>query len=177
MKKIKIVFLFVIASAGTATAQKGGYSKADKLLNIGVGVNSYYTGGIPLGVSFEAGITDQISIGANVDYLSHKYQSGSTLSYKFTALYFGVRASYHVNELLNIAQEKVDLYGGLTLGYRSFGWKDNYSSSTLSGSYGSGIYFGGYVGGKYYFGNNIGAFAELGAIGSTNARVGLDLKF
>lgn len=177
MKKAILFFFFSFQLVSGLYAQKGGYAKGDNLLNIGIGVNSFYNGGIPLGVSFEASITDQISAGVNADYLSNKYASGTNVEYKFTALYFGARVSYHVNELLNIEQEKIDLYGGLTIGYRSFGWKDNYSGGTLSGRYGSGIYFGGYIGGKYYFSNNIGAFAELGAIGSTNARVGLGFKF
>ncbi len=42
-------------------AQKGlGYEKGDKLLNIGVGVNSYYGSGFPIGASFEIGIRDAI---------------------------------------------------------------------------------------------------------------------
>ncbi len=86
-------------------AQNGGYSKGDKLLNIGLGLNSYYSGGIPFGASFEVGITDDISVGANFDYLSHKYKGLG--DYKFTALYFGARGSYHFNTLLNIENKKI----------------------------------------------------------------------
>lgn len=146
----------------------------DKLLNVGIGVNSYYRGGIPFGASLEFGVTDAISVGGNVDYLSSNYGAGS--GFKFTALYFGARANYHFNEILKIESDKVDVYGGLTLGYRSFSWKDNYENDLLGGSYGSGVYLGGLVGGKYYFSNNIGAFLELGAIGSTNARIGVAFK-
>lgn len=167
----------LLALAFNATAQEFGYNKGDKLLNLGVGVNSYYNGGIPLSVSFESGITDQISVGAGVDYLSNKYEVESNASFKFTAIYFGARASYHVNELLNLDNEKVDLYAGATVGYRSFTWKDNYSNSSLKNSYGNGIFFGGFIGGKYFFTERLGAFAELGAAGSTNAKVGLALKF
>ena len=176
MKK-NTLFLFLIVMACNASAQEYGYSRGDKLLNIGVGVNSYYSGGIPLSASFETGITDQISVGVGVDYLSNKYNVGSDASYKFTALYFGARASYHVNELLNINNKKVDLYGGATVGYRNFTWKDNYSNGSLSDSYGSGVFLGGFIGGKYYFTQRIGAFTELGAAGSTNGRLGVALKF
>jgi hypothetical protein len=175
MKKCVLAFLFFISAVISLSAQNGGYAKGDKLLNLGIGVNSYYDSGIPFGASFEVGITDAISVGANVDYLSSKYKVLS--DFKFTALYFGARASYHVNELLNISNENVDLYGGATLGYRSFTWKDTYAGTTLGNTYGSGIFLGGYIGGRYYFGNAAGVFAELGAIGSTNARVGLALKF
>lgn len=172
MMTMRLMLLLVLCTtAGLVSAQEnGGYSKGDNLLNAGLGVNSYYSGGIPIGASFEKGITDAISVGPNVDYLSHKYYSA-----KFTALYFGLRGSYHFNELLNIKNDKIDLYAGLTLGYRTFKWND--IEGTIGGTYGSGIYIGGYAGGKYYFSSGLGVFAELGAIGSTNARLGLALKF
>ncbi len=176
MKKLLILVVAVAAFTLIGQAQNGAYKKGDNLLNIGVGVNSYYSGGIPLGASYEVGVTDDISVGANVDYLSHKYGYLNS-NLKFTALYFGARASYHFNNLLNISNEKVDLYGGLTLGYRSFSWKDSDGDYDFGGSYGSGLYFGGYIGGKYFFSENIGAFVELGAIGSTNARLGVAFKF
>jgi hypothetical protein len=159
-------------------AQNGGYAKGNKLLNIGIGVNSYYNGGIPFGASFEVGVTDEISVGGNFDYLSNKY-SGYGYSWKFTALYIGARGSYHFNELLNINNEKIDLYGGATIGYRSFKWKDNFDESyySVGGTYGNGVYVGAFAGGKYYFNSKIGAFVELGAIGSTNARLGIGFKF
>lgn len=154
----------------TALGQQNGYKKDDQLVNIGIGVNSYYSGGIPFGASYEKGITDEISVGANFDYLSHDY-----LTLKFTAIYFGARGSYHFNDLLKINSSKLDVYGGATLGYRSFSWSDD--GQSLGDAYGSGVYLGAYAGGKYYFGGGIGAFAEFGAIGSTNARLGVAFKF
>ncbi len=177
MKKATLLLMLLSASTLICMAQNAGYSKGNKLLNVGIGVNSYYDGGIPIGASFEVGVSNEISVGANVDYISNKYNYGYGYDYKFTTIYFGVRGSYHVNELLNITNEKVDLYGGATLGFRSFKWKDSYTNSGLSSSYGSGVYAGAFIGGKYYFSSKIGAFVELGAIGSTNARVGLGFKF
>lgn len=161
---------FILFIGLTASAQQSGYSKGDQLVNIGIGINSSYSGGIPFGASYENGITDDISVGGSFDYLSHDY-----LTFKFTAIYFGARGSYHFNDLLKINNSKVDLYGGATLGYRSFSWSE--SSQSLGDSYGSGIYLGAYAGGRYYFGGGIGAFAELGAIGSTNAKLGVAFKF
>ncbi len=169
MKFLSLSTFIVFISLVTA-AQQNGYSKGDQLINIGIGINSSYSGGIPFGASYENGITDDISVGGNFDYLSHDY-----LTFKFTAIYFGVRGSYHFNELLKIDNSKVDLYGGATLGYRSFSWSD--SGQSLGDAYGSGIYLGAYAGGRYYLGGGIGAFAELGAIGSTNAKLGVAFKF
>ncbi|NOT94318.1 hypothetical protein [Ferruginibacter sp.] len=178
MKRIYLTgVLFIVTNCSINAQSSTGFEKGDKLLNIGIGVNSYYNEGFPIGASFEVGISDVISVGGNVDYLGSKYNYGSGLNYKFTTLYIGARGSYHVNDLLNINNEKIDLYAGATIGFRNFSFKDNFSSTGLGSSYSNGVFFGGYVGGKYYFHNKLSVFTELGAIGSTNARLGLGFKF
>lgn len=170
MKIINILILVFFTITTLFAQENGAFKKGDKLLHVGIGVNSAYDGGIPIGISYEQGISVRISVGANADYLSNEY-----LSLKFTAVYFGVRASYHVNDLLKIKSNKIDLYGGPTLGYRSFSWKDN--GEDLGDNYGSGLFLGAYVGGRYHLSNSLGLFTELGAIGSTNARIGAAFKF
>ena len=173
MKKSIFTIIAIFAITTISFAQNGAYNKGDKLLNIGIGVNSHYSGGIPVGASLEFGVTEDISVGVNVDYLSHKYMS----DFKFTALYAGARANYHFNNVLNINNDKVDVYGGLTLGYRSFSWKNSDYDDVLGKAYGSQVYLGAQIGGKYYFSDNVGIFLELGELGSTNARVGVAFKF
>ena len=172
MKKAILFILISVLTVSISRAQKAAYSKGDNLLNVGIGLNSYYSGGIPFGASYEKGITDVISAGVNFDYLSNTY-----FATKFTAIYFGVRGSYHLNEALKIDNDNIDIYAGAGLGYRSFSWSNAYTNNSLGNSYGSGVYFGIFAGGKYYFSSNIGAFLELGATGSTNARLGVAFKF
>ena len=174
MKKTVLLLVTMFALATNSNAQDGGFSNGDKLLNIGVGVNSYYDNGIPLGVSYEKGISDAFS-------LSSKYDIGfGNYDLKFTSLYIGARGSYHLNEIFGIYNSRIDTYVGGTLGYRSFSWTDSDNDSDfadlLGKNYGSGIYLGGLVGAKYYFTDQIGAFIELGATGSSNARVGIAFK-
>jgi hypothetical protein len=169
MKIIILSILAVLTTLTTSAQQNEGYSKENKLLHIGIGVNSFYNGGIPIGASYEQGITGNISAGVNADYLSSDY-----LSFKFTAIYLGLRASYHFNDLLKIETDKLDIYGGPTLGYRNFSWKD--MNQNLGDSYGSGLFLGVYIGGRYYLKNKIGLFAEIGSIGSTNARIGVAFR-
>jgi hypothetical protein len=89
MKRI-LFSAFAMILATTAFAQRSSsYSQGDKLLNVGIGLNSYYSGGIPFGASMEFGVTETISVGANVDYLSYTYNYGALGNYKFTAVYFG----------------------------------------------------------------------------------------
>lgn len=171
-----VVMVVALFSMMDAQAQ---FKKGDKLLNIGLGVNSYYNGGIPLSAIYEVGITPQISVGGGIDYLSSEYAYAYNFYRSFTALYIGARGSYHFNELLKINDKRFDVYGGLSLGFRSFTWRDNatYNYYALDSSYGSGLFLGIHVGGRYYFTNRVGAFLELGGLGSTNARVGVTFKF
>jgi hypothetical protein len=175
MKKYVLFFVIGLVTLLTQTAN-AQYEKGDNLLNLGIGVNSYYSGGIPFSASFEHGITDEISVGAGLDYLNYSYRAGG-YKYGFSALYIGGRGSYHFNKLFNLAVEELDLYGGASLGFRSFSWKDGYNNSTLGNTYGNGVYFGIHIGARYYFKPSIGAFAEVGAGGSSNAKLGVAFKF
>ncbi|MFN8253055.1 MAG: hypothetical protein U0V75_14400 [Ferruginibacter sp.] len=181
MKRVLLTCTLVAVTGLSIHAQKGGgFAKGDKLLNAGIGLNSYYSGGIPAGVSLELGISDVLSVGANADYVSSTYKYsgwGIAVKEKFTSLYLGARLSYHANEILNINNDKVDLYAGATAGFRSFSFRNNYSSDGLASAYSNGVFIGAYIGGRYYFTGKIGGFAELGAIGSTNARIGAAFKF
>jgi hypothetical protein len=165
-------------SSGCSSRGSGGlgYEKGDNLLNVGVGLSSYYYGN-PLGISFELGVDKDFSVGAQFDYNSGNY--GDYYYYnsrwRYTATYFGARGSYHFNRLFRLNSSKVDLYAGLGLGYRSFRWND--SNYGYGYDYRSGLFFNYFVGGKYYFTDKIGAFAEFGYTGLSSARVGLTVKF
>ena len=158
--------------SNTASAQ---YRKGDNLLNIGLGLNTYYEGGVPLSVIYEKGITDDISVGGGIDYLSYHYGAGG-VDHSYTAIYIGARGSYHFNKLLNLRNESWDIYGGASLGYRSFSWT-NFTGTGAGDAYGSGLFLGIHAGARYYFSKSVGGFLELGALGSTNARIGVAFRF
>ncbi|MBX2894862.1 MAG: hypothetical protein KF763_05450 [Cyclobacteriaceae bacterium] len=174
MKKLVLILVVGLVSFASfeASAQ---FEKGDNLLNLGIGVNSYYSGGIPVGASFEHGITDDISVGLGIDYLSYRYNFGAS-RYGFNILYLGARGSYHFNRLFDLNVEELDIYGGAQLGYRSFTWKDNFTGSA-GNTYDSGVFFGIHAGVRYYFKPSLGGFLELGAGGSGNARLGVAFKF
>ena len=111
MKKTIFTIISVFAISTFTFAQNGAFKEGDKLLNIGIGANSHYEGGVPLGASLELGITEAISAGVNVNYLSHKYRD----SFKFKAVYLSARANYHFNKILKINNDDVDVYGGYLL--------------------------------------------------------------
>lgn len=175
----KIVFGICLL-AGFFVSQKASaqFKEGDKLLNIGIGLNSYYSAGTPISASFEVGVSKVVSVGGLIDYVgtSYAYPGGST---SFSALYIGARGSYHFNDLLNLRSKDWDIYGGASLGYRSFSWSDTNIGNGLSlgGSYSSGVFLGIHAGAKYYFNQKVGAFLELGGGGSGNIRLGVAFKF
>jgi hypothetical protein len=157
-----------------------GFNQGDKLLNVGIGLSSYYYGN-PIGLSFESGINNDISVGGQFDYNSGNYDGYYSTNYRwgYSAYYLGVRGSYHVNRLLHVNNKDVDLYAGVGLGYQRFRWDDESYGYGYGYSYNyrSGLFFNYFIGGKYYFTDKIGGFLELGYTGLSSARVGLAVKF
>lgn len=152
MKKLTFTLLIVILGIGIVHSQDEGFAfrEGDIIANVGIGLGSTFSFaglGLPLGGGVEYGITDAIGVGGEIGFVS-----GGGL----TALYIGPKGYYHFNELLDIENEKLDLYAGLSIYYRHF------SYSGFSFGIGSGIYPGFHIGGRYYFSDNFGAYAELG---------------
>lgn len=176
MKKFNFSFLLaLLLLAGTQSFAQ--YAKGDKLLNVGVGLSSYYGGGLPIGASLEFGVTDQISVGPQIDYYTWGYNFGAGYRYRYTFIPVAIRGSYHVNELLNLNNDKLDLYGGLALGYYISSYSDNSGyTGFYDNAYGNRVLFGLHIGGRYYFKEKLGAFAELG-YGVSALKVGLAVKF
>ena len=168
--------LFAQKSNGTSFQEVQGTN----LLNAGIGLGSYGlsgTGGIPLTASFEHGFTPQISAGVNLGFIQKKYSD----SWKYTYLMFGVRGSYHFNEVLKITNPKLDVYGGAGLIYRRYSVK--YTDVLLEDEPGYAAKASGgdmtidlHAGGRYLFNSHLGAFAEIG-YGISPLQLGLSVKF
>jgi len=134
--------------------------KGKNFVNAGVGIGTFGfsgTGGVPLVASYERGITDKISAGVYVGMIKRNWYGDVKYNYKV----IGVRGSYHFNELLNVTNEKLDVYGGASIYYRGYSvkydginGKEKATSSTAS--------FALHAAARYMFTPNIGAFGEVG---------------
>ena len=170
--------LIVIALLGMTSqsvfAQQ--FEKGDKLVNVGIGLGSYYGGGVAVGAAFEYGITDFISVGAQADFYTWGYNFGGGYKYRYTFLPIAARGSYHFGKHF-LEVDKLDLYGGVALGYYISSFKDDsgYSGVYNDGYGGKGL-FGVFGGGRYYFKPNIAGFAEVG-YNVTPLKVGITFKF
>ena len=136
-------------------------------LDPGVGLGTYYKG-LPFGVSFEHGFTDNISAGVFANYSTYSYPD---VGYKLNILYFGVRGSYHFASLFNVNNPKFDPYGGVSLGY----YNVSFNGENFGSPYSSSVLFGVHAGVRYMFSDNIGGFAEAG-YGVSALQVGVSFK-
>jgi hypothetical protein len=176
MKKAKLLVAVIMTSAmlmaGKANAQE---IKGKNFINAGIGIGTFGfsgTGGLPITASVEHGFTDKISGGLYLGFITRNFLD----DYKYRYFVAGARASYHFNELLNVTNEKLDVYGGAALYYRNLkvkynghGDDDLYKAS--AGAVGIGIF----AAGRYYFSDNIGAYAELG-YGISPLQIGVTFK-
>lgn len=164
------------AGAHAQDAPDFGNVKGQSFLNAGIGVGTFGltgTGGLPITASFEHGVTDKISAGLTAGYVKTKFYT----NYHYTYYMVGARGSYHFNELLNVSDEKLDVYGGLSLFYRGFkaDYKDQFNDQYAKAS-GGGVDFALHAGARYMFAGNIGGYAELG-YGISPLQLGVSVKF
>ena len=174
----KILLMFLVATVFSLATQNAfaQYEKGDKLLNVGIGLNSYYGGGVPVGVAFEYGITDEISVGAQIDFSRWSYGYGG-YKWSYTFVPVAARGSYHFGKLINLNTDKLDLYGGAALGFYISKYSDNSGySGYYDNAYGNKALFGIFAGGRYYFKDNIAGFAEVG-YGVSTLKLGVTFKF
>ncbi len=175
MKKAFAIFAFVCFLPLLVSGQS--FQKGSQVIAVGVGIGSSigsgvdYTSQIPaISAQYERGIWDiggpgVISLGAYVGYKSfgQEISSGgveSEAKWNYTLL--GIRSAYHYNGIDN---DKLDVYGGLMLGFYllDYSYSDNTGFNDASGgNYGSTAGLTIYVGGRYYFSDQVGGFAELG---------------
>lgn len=172
MKKRLVVLACMLCGLfSTASAQ---YEKGDIAVNGGfsfglIGYGYGYYGGargfLPVSVNLEYSVNDKFALGPYVGMYSRSYGSGD---YRFRAMSFGARGTFHASEFLNdnlnmsINAEKVDVYGALILGVETYSWK--YADNIADGYYanGSRFIFGPVLGIRYMFSPAFGAFFEGG---------------
>ena len=162
----------VYRSAPVRSRSTASYrSHKNVYVNLGVGLATYYGGGFPVGVSVEADVKNNFSVGGSVDYYHYNYGYYAS-GYNFA--YFGARASYHLGEALNVQSSSFDPYIGASLGFRYAG--SGYSDYYYSSSYNSGVWVGLHLGARFMFSPKVGAFTELG-YGVSAVKLGLTAKF
>jgi hypothetical protein len=162
MKKVFTIFCFslMLMTAREASAQ-AEIDKGNVLLNGGFGFGYYYAGGVPILFSAEFALNDAISIGPYLGFTTWR-QSYFGYKYSYTFIDFGARGSYHLNKHLNLNTDKLDLYGGVMLGYRVSSYNYDGPGVDYDDSYPSSVTGGLFAGARWYFTDRFSANAELG---------------
>ncbi|WP_221389557.1 hypothetical protein [Dyadobacter sp. NIV53] len=165
----KYLSIFIVASILSVASGKvfAQYQKGDKILNLGIGGGGYgfYGGGFAVGGSFEYGIHEFISVGAQADLNFYSY---GVISDNYVSLPIAARGSYHYGKHF-LTIDKLDLYAGPVLG---FSIDDNKYYD------GTSIVIGAQAGARYYFKPAMGVFVELsGGSNVIPAKAGISLKF
>ena len=153
-KTILISSLFSFLFLVSFTMQAQVFEQGTKFINAGIGFGNRYTltnsnAGLPLSASYEVGVTDKIGVGGFFGYSS---SSDPNFNLSYSLIMFGARGAYH----FEVSNDKLDLYGGLILGYYS--WSGD---TTISGT-SSGLTLGLFGGAHYMFSEKFGGYAELG---------------
>ena len=174
MKKLYLILSLCFLFAGVETFGQASYDKGDVLLNFGFGAGYYYAGGTPIIASADIMLNDAFSVGPYVGFTSWGYRSFG-YKWNYTFIDFGARGAYHFSKHLNMNTDKLDLYGGVILGFVVSSFDDN-TGTPYTDPYGSTLR-GGIVGGaRYYFGNSFGVNGEVGLGGMTPLLLGITFK-
>jgi|SRR5690554_4649354 len=187
-KKLIAFVVAVVCGASTGIGAQNIFSKGDQVVNLGLGIGSYYGGSgysssiPPLSVSYEKGIIDglldgkgSIGVGGYLGYSANKWETvvgGDTYGYKYSYMMIGARGAFHYQFV-----DKLDTYGGLMLGYNVVGSKSigNNSGVDFGSATASGIGYSAFVGARYQFTDRICGFAELG-YGVSALELGISIK-
>ena len=166
VKILTFVTVFFFAQM-TINAQTATFQKGDNVLNLGLGFGGYAPSGYQVktpsfSASFEVGIKDSnkgtLGIGGYLGYASYD-QSGSYVGNNYWSvnrIMIGARGAYHF-----ALADKLDTYGGMTLGFMARSWKwngsvnrtDHPSKKPFSGDL--------FLGGRYYFSDKFAALGEF----------------
>lgn len=185
-KRFAILACMLCGVFSTAFAQ---YEKGDITINAGFSFGligygyGYYgdaRGFLPLTANLEYSISENFSVGPYLGIYSRSYGAGD---YKFTAMSFGGRGTFHAGDFLNenlgmsINTEKLDIYGSVILGFETYKWK--YADNSFDGYYanGSRLIFGPVLGIRYLFSPAFGAFFEGGRGAFGYGTLGVSMKF
>ncbi|QRR02761.1 hypothetical protein [Dyadobacter sandarakinus] len=168
----KTLLMLFVASVLSMASEKAfaQFEKGDKILNVGIGGGGYgfYGGGIAIGGSFEYGVHDFISVGAQADFRFYNYSYLVGPSSNYVSVPIAARGSYHYGKHF-LTIEQLDLYAGPALGFNIDGNEYYTNSAVVAGVF---------AGAKYYFKPAMGVFLELA--GGTNmipVKAGLSFKF
>jgi hypothetical protein len=167
------LLLAVMIPFFSVNAQTSTFKQGDLVFCAGLGLGATYgnfwgsfykTSVPPIFISGDYCLREDLGpgnlgVGGILAYSAYKYEPSPDWGYKYSTLFVGVRGTYHFTELV----DKMDLYGGITLGGeivsgKGYGDYGIYNYSTNNSSALVEVF----AGARYYFAESIGVMSELG---------------
>lgn len=137
MKKFLFPILFLFLGFGIANAQSAFSGEEDVKLGIGANIQNNGRGIL---ATLDYGLGESFSVGAQGGYLINVDEITGIKKANFAdRIDLKVRLNAHLGPVFNML-DNVDIYPGLDLGFRNFGFN---------------------LGGRYFFTNGFGLFAEI----------------
>lgn len=162
MKKVLTVLCFsILFFASEKASAQAEIDKGNVLLNAGIGFGYYYAGGVPLILSADFAINDVITVGPYLGFTSYRYKFGGE-RWNYTFIDIGARGAYHFSKHLDLNTTALDLYGGVTLGYRAVSYSGPDWGNGIDNPYPGALTAGIFAGARYYFSDKFGVTGELG---------------
>ena len=116
-----------------------------------------------INASFEKALpsVENLGVGLYGNYTTRSYGLGllGGIGYRENILDAGVRGAYHINDLLNLDNDKLDLYGAVGIGLRLYSYTNDFASGRSSNIGLNGLLR---AGANYQFSSAMGGFAEIG---------------
>lgn len=182
--KVKTLLLaaFLFSSLMMVNAQSPSFQKGDKVVNLGLGVGGYSPNGFKIRTpsllaSFEYALMDNIiekgaiGVGGYAGY-AHYSQKGYYAGDEYWTvdrIFLGVRGAFHYPLV-----DKLDTYGGLTLGITPRIWKWNGEVNNTAHPKRKPVAADLFAGGRYYISDKIAAMAEFAL--ESYLTIGISLK-
>lgn len=132
-------------------------------INGGIGLSGF---GLPIYGGFDYGLTDDVTVGAEGSFRSYS-NFGSNAS----LVGIGANINYHFNRLFKLKNDRIDVYGGGTLGYWFWSWDFIYPDAKSSG-----IGISAQLGGRYFLSKNFGLNLEIGGGTISGGKFGLTYR-
>jgi hypothetical protein len=169
-KSIKYFLLVIVIAVLVQIPSKAQmFEKDDAVLNLGIGLGHAY--GLYAGASVWPGLNASFEYGVYKLKKIGVFSVGGILAWQhagyeyigddisWNELYFGLRSQFHLTML---EVDNLDVYGGITLGLRTYSDPDITNNGRYENHYYVNPFGGLFVGGRWYFSPGFGVFSELG---------------
>lgn len=182
--------VFGIFSLASTEALAQGFAPENgfKQVNLGIELEGY---GLPVYVGMDFGVGSNITIGPRImveresESFNQRHDGKDyDLKHSWTYIVPSFRGDYHFSGLINGMTDKLDLYGGLTLGYAIYRYHTEYMDVDNNFNYvvrdrtdsASDAKLWAQVGARYYFSDNWAAQLEFSTWGE-DAAIGVSYRF